>query len=272
MRMLGVDLAWKDGSDEKAANETGVVALEPSGEIVAAGWTVGLEETFEWIETWAGEETSAFVDAPLVVSNPPGTQRLCEREVGRRYMHPWKVAANSSNVATKALGGVVIRRRMEEAGWAYEDGLGSAGGAGRIVSECYPYTTIVGVPELDYGVRPLYKRKPRKTPTADWRPIRAAACDELIGRVAGLSAFDPPIDLLSHELTRKLVEDLSPLADRPYKSREDLLDAAISAWTASYWLRHGLSRCAVLGSEDLPDQDGLRATIIAPYRDPQTTI
>jgi hypothetical protein len=47
MRMLGVDLAWKDGSDEKAANETGVVALEPSGEIVAAGWTVGLEETFD---------------------------------------------------------------------------------------------------------------------------------------------------------------------------------------------------------------------------------
>ena len=27
-----------------------------------------------------------------------------EREVGRRYMHPWKVAANSSNIATKALG------------------------------------------------------------------------------------------------------------------------------------------------------------------------
>jgi hypothetical protein len=127
-------------------------------------------------------------------------------------------------------------------------------------------------PELDYSVRPLYKRKPRKTPTADWRPIRAAACDELIGRVGGLSAFDPPLDLLSHELTKKLVEEPSPLADRPYKSREDLLDAAISAWTASYWLGHGASRCAVLGAEDPPDQDGLRATIIAPWRDPQTTI
>jgi len=84
MRMLGVDLAWKDGSAGKPANETGVVALESSGKIVAAGWTVGLEETFEWIERWAGEEASAFVDAPLVVSNPPGTQRLCEREAGRR--------------------------------------------------------------------------------------------------------------------------------------------------------------------------------------------
>jgi predicted RNase H-like nuclease len=265
MRMLGVDLAWKDGSDGKAANETGVLALEPSGEIVAAGWTIGLEQTFDWIGRWSEEETSAFVDAPLVVSNPPGTQRLCEREVGRRYMHPWKVAANSSNVATKALGGVVLRMRMEEAGWTYEDGLGSGEGARRSISECYPYTTIVGVPELGYGVRPLYKRKPRKLATADWRPVRAAACDELIGRVAGLSAFDPPIDLRSHDVTRRLVEEPSPLEDRPYKSREDLLDAAICAWTAAYWRRHGRSRCAILGADDPLDQEGLRATIIAPW-------
>jgi predicted RNase H-like nuclease len=237
-----VDLAWKDGSDGKPANETGVVALEPSGEIVAAGWTVGLEETFDWVRRWATEETNAFVDAPLVVSNPPATQRLCEREVGRRYMHPGEVAANSSNVATKALGGVVLRRPMEEAGWRYEHGLGSVKRARRLVSECYPYTTIVGVAEFGYGVRPLYKRKPRKLVTADWRPIRAAACDDLIRRVTRLSTFDRPIDLRSHELTRRLVEEPSPLDDRSYKSREDLLDAAISAWTASYWRRHGRSR------------------------------
>jgi predicted RNase H-like nuclease len=270
--MLGVDLAWKDSSDAGAANETGVVALEPSGEIVAAGWTVGLEETLGWVERWATAETSAFIDAPLVVSNPPGTQRLCEREVGRRYMHPWKVAANSSNVATKALGGVVLRRRLEVAGWRLEDGLGSAGDAPKTVSECYPYTTIVGVPELGYGVRPLYKRKPRNFTMADWRPIRAAACDDLIGRVAGLSCFDPPLDLSSHEVTRKLVEEPSPLEDRPYKSREDLLDAAISAWTAAYWRSHGTHRSLVLGADDLPDRDGLRATIIAPWRDPETTV
>jgi hypothetical protein len=122
------------------------------------------------------------------------------------------------------------------------------------------------------GVRPLYKRKPRKIATADWRAIRAAACDELIGRVAGLWAFDPPIDLRSHEVTKRLVEEPSPLDDRSYKSREDLLDAAISAWTASYWRRHGTGRCVVLGADDSPDRDGLRATIIAPYRRPEAII
>jgi predicted RNase H-like nuclease len=266
MRLLGVDLAWKDGSDGAPANETGVIAVESSGEIVAAGWTVGLDETFEWIVEWASEETSAFVDAPLVVSNPPGTQRRCEGDVGRRYMHPWKVAANSSNVATKALGGVVLRERLEGAGWRYEDGLGERGTGPRSVAECYPYTTIVGVPELGYDVRPLYKRKPRKIATAAWREIRAAECDELISRIGSLSDFDPPIDLRSHKVTRKLLEEPSPLADRPYKSREDLLDAAISAWTAAYWDRYGTSRCAILGADDPPDRDGRRATIIAPCR------
>jgi predicted RNase H-like nuclease len=270
MRLLGVDLAWKDGSDGKPANETGVVALEPSGEIAAAGWTVGLEETFEWIVEWASEETAALIDAPLVVSNPPGTQRRCERDVGRRYMHPWKVAANSSNVATNGLGGVLLRQRLEAVGWRYEDGSGPQGAEGRSVSECYPYTTIVGVAELGYDVRPLYKRKPRKIATADWRQIRAAECDELISRIGALSSFDPPIDLGSHEVTRRLLDEPSPLADRPYKSREDLLDAAISAWTAAYWRRYGSSRCAILGAEDPPDQDGRRATIIAPWRELET--
>ncbi|HWA53792.1 MAG TPA: DUF429 domain-containing protein [Solirubrobacterales bacterium] len=266
MRLLGVDLAWKDGSEGKRANETGVVALEPSGEVVAAGWTVGIEETFEWMSKWATEETIAFVDAPLVVSNPPGTQRPCERDVGRRYMHPWKVAANSSNVATKGLGGVLLREMLEAAGWRYEDGLTKPGEQRRSVSECYPYTTIVGVAELGYDVRPLYKRKPRNIAAADWRPVRAVACDELISRIAGLAYFDPPIDLRSHEVTRSLLEP-SPLADRPYKSREDLLDAAISAWTAAYWWRHGSSRCVVLGAEEPCDTDGRRATIIAPWRE-----
>lgn len=58
--------------------------------------------------------------------------------------------------------------------------------------------------------------------------------------------------------------------DRHYKSREDLLDAALSAWTAAYWRRHGVSGCTALGAE-LPDAEGLRATIIAPWRDRKAT-
>src|SRR5207248_1336153 len=49
-----------------------------------------------------------------------------------------------------------------------------------------------------------------------------AACDELIRRVAALAQADPPLDLRSHEPTRKLLDEPSPLDNAAYKHREDL--------------------------------------------------
>jgi hypothetical protein len=73
----------------------------------------------------------------------------------------------------------------------------------------------------------------------------------------------------SHPATAQLLED-SPLDDRSYKHREDLVDAALAAWTASLWHLAGLDRCQVLGLEDpLVDDRGSRATIIAPARPEQ---
>ena len=103
MNVLGVDLAWGEGSVDRAPNETGVVAVDRSGRILDAGWTVGVAATAQWMATWAGDDSIAMVDAPLVVFNPSG-QRPCEREVGRRYGR-WKVSANSSNLALPALAG-----------------------------------------------------------------------------------------------------------------------------------------------------------------------
>jgi predicted RNase H-like nuclease len=53
MRFIGVDLAWADSA---VANETGVVALDEDGTIVAAGWTAGVAATTAWLEANAGEE------------------------------------------------------------------------------------------------------------------------------------------------------------------------------------------------------------------------
>ena len=138
------------------------------------------------------------------------------------------------------------------------------------MSECYPYTTIVGAHELGYeDERPRYKRAPRGMPAAQAWPLRTSACDELIRRIASLVDADPPMDLTSHPTTRDLVEQPSPAAKKPYKDREDLLDAAICAWTASLWHRHGTDRCQILGEVDSKDMQGLRATIIAPARNTQ---
>jgi predicted RNase H-like nuclease len=267
MLFVGIDLAWDEGSPSKLANESGAVALESTGRVRDAGWTIGIEETLEWIESKALQDTTLFIDAPLIVNNAHGTQRACEREVSRCYMHPWKVGANSTHPGSPRLGGVRLLELLEAAGWRYSDGVEGPERTGRVVSECYPYTTIVGTEELNYDVRPTYKRPPRGMKVADWRPLRAAECDELIRRVAQLVSADPAMDLTSHPVTRQLVGEPSPLEDPAYKSREDLLDAALCAWTAALWSRRGKERCQVLGA-GLPAA-GRRATIIAPARPEQ---
>jgi predicted RNase H-like nuclease len=206
VRFLGVDLAWGEGSEDRPANYSGVVALEPSGEILEAGWTVGLYETQAWIERHASADTLLFVDAPLVISNLT-RQRLADKQVGQRYGR-WWVSANSVNLGSPRQAGVRLRERLEAAGWSYGDGRDGPPRGGRWLSECYPYATIVGAEELGYeDRRPAYKRKPKRMRTAEFLPIRNAACDELICRVAGLASADPPIDLISHPVTRALVAE-----------------------------------------------------------------
>ncbi|MFD0070301.1 hypothetical protein [Streptomyces sp. NPDC127574] len=108
-------------------------------------------------------------------------------------------------------------------------------------------------------------------PTARWRAVRAAACDELIARRTGLATADPPLRLASHPVARRLVEEPTPEAAGAYKHREDLIDALLCAWTASLWARHGLARCQVLGpgASDARVPGGEVATIIAPARTEQ---
>ena len=139
-----------------------------------------------------------------------------------------------------------------------------------MISESYPFCTLVGAAELGYDrERPRYKRPPRRLPAAEWRPQRAANCDELIRRLGRLASADPPLRLDSHPVTRQLITEPSPLGDTAYKHREDLIDALLCAWTAALWVRHGLRRCQVLG---LPDGAAAgtaarpAATIIVPAR------
>ncbi|MFD6492314.1 DUF429 domain-containing protein [Streptomyces sp. NPDC060188] len=271
-RFIGIDLAWGHGGARARPNETGVAVIDARGEIVDCGWTRGVDETADRIASVAGDGSSSlvFVDAPLVVDNPSG-QRPCEREVGRRYGR-WKVSANSTNLASPRLAGVLLLDRLRSAGWRYDDGRGGPPADGGVLSECYPYTTLVGAPELGCPVqRPTYKRRPASVPTARWPAVRAAACDELIARLTGLATADPPLRLASHPVARRLVEEPTPEAAGAYKHREDLIDALLCAWTASLWARHGLARCQVLGpgASDARVPGGEVATIIAPARTEQ---
>jgi predicted RNase H-like nuclease len=199
-----------------------------------------------------------------VVTNAAG-QRPCETQVGQRYGR-WKVSASTTNTGSPRLAGVALRQQLEACGWTYSDGAAGPPADGRAVSECYPYTTLVGAHELGYDrERPRYKRKPPQTPAAQWRTERAATCDDLIARLGRLAAADPPLLFQSHAVSRELTDEPSPVTDTAYKHREDLIDALLCAWTAALWARHGLARCQVLGLATLPGS-GDAATIIAPAR------
>ncbi|HEY4180136.1 MAG TPA: DUF429 domain-containing protein [Kofleriaceae bacterium] len=264
MIVLGVDLAWAEATRSGHANETGVVAATQDGTIVDAGWTVGIEQTLDWIGVNAADDVLAMIDAPLVVDNAKG-QRLCEKQVGQRYGR-WKVSANTTNLSSPRLGGVALRERLESSGWSYDSGLSGPPSTGRRFSECYPYTCLVGAEELGYDdERPVYKRKPKRMPAAEFRVARAKNCDELLRRLDALSTANPPLRLRSHPTTEALLSTPSPLNDRDYKHREDLIDAAVSAWTGLLWLTHGTTRVQVLGDTS----SAAPPTIIAPARPTQ---
>jgi predicted RNase H-like nuclease len=266
-RFLGIDLAWREGSADLAANETGVAVIDAGGRILDAGWTCGVEQTIAWADHAAGHDDALmFIDAPLLVRNETG-QRSCETQVGQRYGR-WKVSANTTNIHSPRLAGVRFLSAAERSGWQYSDGSSGPPSGGRFVSETYPYTTLVGAAELGYDTeRPRYKRKPPRVPVAQWRADRAGNCDVLICRLRQL-ADPPPLVLPSHPVTKELAEKPSPGGDAAYKHREDLIDALLCAWTASLWARHGFSRCQVLGLPANASHEPA-ATIIAPARPEQ---
>ncbi|MBJ7354352.1 MAG: DUF429 domain-containing protein [Thermoleophilaceae bacterium] len=259
MIFIGIDLAWGD------ANESGCVAIDERGLVTGADWTLTHADTLTWVTAHAADDTLLFVDAPLVVNNPIG-QRASEKEIGQAFGR-CKVSANSTNERSPRLGGVRLAAELLNAGWNYSDGRDGPPSGGMWFSECYPYATLVGArAAFGYSERPRYKRRPRGMKIAEFRPIRNAACDDLIQRLAALRNFDPPIDLTSHPTTRSLLEIPSPDQTVEYKHREDLIDAGICAWTAAYWRRHGKPRCRVFGANSREmRKDGHLATIISPH-------
>jgi predicted RNase H-like nuclease len=269
MNYIGVDLAWGEGTATKAANETGLVRIDDSGTVLDAGWARGIDQVVEWLVDHSRPGDVIAIDAPLVVANATG-MRECEREVAQRYGQ-WQVYANPSNLGRPWFGGVTLRQRLEDLGFVYSDGRTPPDAHTMQFFECYPYTTLVGAPEFGYEIeRPRYKRfNPALPSLAARRDFRAAECDELLRRMSRLTGASPALNLRSHPVTATLVDAISPLIDAAYKHREDLLDAALCAWTAALWAQFGLGRCQVLGELDAPDSAGRTPVIIAPARPEQ---
>ena len=174
--------------------------LDPTGNVTEAGWAVGIDDTVAWLDNHAPTNVLLFVDALLVVNNETG-QRRYEEQVGQRYGR-WRVSANSTNCRSDHFAGGDLLERLSARGWMYHDGGGGPPACqGQFISECYPYTTIVGAQELKYTKeRPRYKRKPHRMSTAEFLPLRNSECDELVRRVNCLKDTDPPMILSRHPI------------------------------------------------------------------------
>ncbi|WP_285028089.1 DUF429 domain-containing protein [Plantibacter sp. ME-Dv--P-122b] len=264
-RFLGVDLAWGEGTDSRAANESGLVCIDETGTVIDAGWAVGIDAVVAWIVATASPGSVIAVDAPLLVRNETG-MRLCEREVGQRYGR-WQVSAYPSNLRLPALGGVALFTALEAAGFQYFDGLSTPEADAVVFFEAYPHTTLVGAEEFGYpDARPRYKRLDPGLPVAERRRRRAEVCDDLVSRLQALTSATPPLDLDTHPVTAHLIAEPSPLKESAHKHREDLIDAAICAWTASAWFCWGLERFQILGASDAPDDRGRVPSLLAMAR------
>ncbi|MDO8336982.1 MAG: DUF429 domain-containing protein [Microcella sp.] len=274
-RYFGIDLAWGLGRPDprtgrvRPPNETGLCLLDDTGRILDAGWARGVDAVHDSIAAREQPGDVIAIDAPLIVPNPTG-MRAAERDVSSRYGR-WKVAANASNAGSAARAGELLLAALEPRRIRYTDGTWPPPAGTTVAFECYPYTTLVGAAQLGYDIeRPRYKRLIPGIDRADARRLRATACDDLIARLSRLATGSPPLDLRSHPATRTLVDEPSPLVDRAYKHREDLLDAVICAWTAALWHANGPERTQVLGAETGEvDARGRRATIVAPARPEQ---
>jgi predicted RNase H-like nuclease len=267
-RYLGVDLAWGEGTERRVANESGVVCIDETGTVIDAGWAVGIDAVVSWILATAEPGSVIAVDAPLLVENATGMRR-CEREVGQRYGR-WQVSAYPSNLGLPALGGVALFRALEAAGLHYFDGLSTPAPGDIVFFEAYPHTTLVGAEELGYTeARPRYKKLDTSLPVTERRQRRADVCDDLIERLDRLATASPPLLLRSHPVTTLLLDVPSPTKETAHKHREDLIDAALCAWTASSWDEHGLERFQILGATDVPDDHGRVPTLLAMARPEQ---
>lgn len=75
-RFLGIDLAWGSGTAARHPKETGVAVIEEDGQVLDAGWALGVEEVRHRARRWSTPGAVIAVDAPLVMASHPATREL----------------------------------------------------------------------------------------------------------------------------------------------------------------------------------------------------
>jgi hypothetical protein len=176
-RFTGADLAWREGSADLVANETGVAVIDADGRVRDAGWKRGVEQTIARADSAAADgDAVMFVDALLVIGRD--RPRLAG-QVGQG------TGAGSLPIRQLRFPGGRVHSGRSGVSWRYSDGTAGCR------AQAHRLETTAAA-ELGYDTeRPRYKRKPRCLRAAQWRTERAATCDTLIERPGRLADADP---------------------------------------------------------------------------------
>jgi predicted RNase H-like nuclease len=232
VRFVGIDLAWG------GRRPSGLAVLDLDGRVVDEGWATAEGEISAFLAAHDGGGAVVALDAPLVVTNPAGTSRGCERELQRRY---GRAGAGPYPTNLGLLGGRVRAMELVERSQRPYLTVPRDPGRGRgwWAVEVFPAPTLVELGGLERAVR--YKKGP---PAA--RRAGLAAVAAVLGRLAGAS---PPLRLdpagtLARELRR-----LERLRGAGLKAVEDLADAHLCAYVGLWWWTHGPAATLVAGDD-----------------------
>jgi predicted RNase H-like nuclease len=222
-RFIGLDLAWSP------RNNSAAVVLEAQGS--SAQWIdhreeLGDDEEIHSFLCSAAASGSALVaiDAPLIVPNEKGG-RPVDRQISRIFgrFHAGCYPANRNRGCARGEGLVDELRREGFVHHPYFEQRTSE----RTVFEVYPHPASIALFDLERTLK--YKARSGRT-IAFRRQQLSRLRDELLT----LSDAEPAMHVTVDVTTR----ELGALRGRRFKRFEDLLDAAVCAYTAYhawYW-------------------------------------
>ena len=233
---VGIDLAWGP------RNRTGVVAAA-GGSVVDSRTMVSDDQICDWMDSYMGCPVLVAVDAPLIVRNPAGTSRPCDRKISKVFSAS-HAGAHSANLGLAAFSdGVRAERLAQRLGLSTDPNI-QPGQPVRRMIEVYPHPAMVSLFGLSYTL----KYKAKRGRSVDDRRYAFAA---LTAHLEKLTISDPPLSVATAPRWDELRDSLVVATSNGQLDLiEDELDAVMCAYIAFYYWTHGASRCRVVGDVD----------------------
>lgn len=233
---VGIDLAWGP------RNRTGVVAAA-GGSVVDSRTVVSDDQICDWLVPYMGFPVLVAVDAPLIVRNPTGTSRPCDRKISKVFGAS-HAGAHSANVGLAAFSAGVRAERLARRLGLSTDPYIEAGQPVRRMIEVYPHPAMVSL----FGLSFTLKYKAKRGRSMDDRRQAFAA---LTAHLETLTISDPPLSVATAPRWDELRDSLVVATSNGQLDLiEDELDAYMCAYIAFYYWTHGASRCRVVGDVD----------------------